>query len=66
MTEEKDAIEKLEQDGLIVIRDGKYNILNACAILFAKNLEDFHLKNKSPRVIVYRGINRLHAIQDQK
>lgn len=60
------AIEKLEQDGLVKFRDGRYDITNACAILFAKQLSSFQLRSKAPRVITYRGANRLHATKDAK
>ena len=42
-----------------------YNITNLGALLFAKNLEDFHgLSNKAIRIIKYKGINRLEAESD--
>ncbi|QFR39482.1 transcriptional regulator [Candidatus Gracilibacteria bacterium 28_42_T64] len=63
---EQEGIEKLLQDDLLKFRDGLYDITNACALLFAKDLTIFNLKNKSPRVITYRGKNRLHAISDVK
>lgn len=58
--------EKLLQDNLIIFKDWLFDITNACALLFAKDLEKFGLKNKSPRVITYRWNNKLHAINDQK
>lgn len=57
-------VEKLLQDGLLKFREWLYDITNACAILFARDLEVFGLKNKSARVITYRGTNKLHAISD--
>ncbi len=63
---ESEGIKKLEQDGLIIFRDWKFDITNAGALLFARNLEDFGLKSKLPRVITYRGINKLHTISDIK
>ncbi len=60
------ALEKLTQDELIVHRDGLYDITNACALLFAADLDVFWLKYKSPRVITYRWKNKLHAINDIK
>lgn len=60
------AIEKLEQDWLISFHDGLFDIRNVCAILFAHDLSAFWLKSHAPRVITYRGINKLHAIADDK
>jgi ATP-dependent DNA helicase RecG len=63
---EDTAREKLLQEGLIISRDGLFDITNACALLFAKDLSNFSLKTKSPRVITYRWNNKLHATNDQK
>lgn len=60
------AKEKMLQDNLIFFRDWLYDITNACALLFAKDLSEFNLKSKSPRVITYRWNNKLHATNDQK
>jgi predicted HTH transcriptional regulator len=60
------AIEKLLQDNLIISRDGLFDITNACALLFARDIAIFWLNSKSPRVITYRWNNKLHAINDQK
>ena len=60
------AKEKLLQDNLIIFRDWLYDLTNAVALLFARDLSDFNLKSKSPRVITYRWNNKLHAINDQK
>ena len=63
---EDTAKEKLLQEDLIISRDWLFEITNACALLFAKDITNFWLKNKSPRVITYRWNNKLHAINDQK
>ena len=63
---EDNAKEKLVQENLIIPRDGLFDITNACAFLFARDLANFGLKSKSPRVITYRWNNKLHTINDQK
>ena len=63
---EETAKEKLMQDSIIIFKDGLYDITNAGALLFARNLSEFHLENKTPRVITYRWNNKLHAINDKK
>lgn len=58
---------KLEEEKLIFKRIDKYHITNLGAILFANNLDDFEeLKRKSPRVIIYKGKNKLHTIKEQE
>ena len=60
-------LEKLEEEKLIFKRIGKYHITNLGAILFANNLDDFEeLKRKVPRVITYKGKDKLHTINEQK
>lgn len=63
----KNAIlRKLEEEKLIFKRINKYHITNLGAILFANNLNDFdNLKRKAPRVIIYKGKNKLHTIKEQ-
>ena len=51
---EDNTKEKLVQENLIIPRDGLFDITNACAFLFARDLANFGLKSKSPRVITYR------------
>ena len=52
---------------LIVKRISKYHITNLGAILFANDLTDFEdLKRKAPRVIIYKGKNKLHTIKEQE
>lgn len=60
------AFEKLIQDELIYEKEWLFDITNACALLFAADLDFFWLKYKSPRVITYRWKNKLHAINDIK
>ncbi len=60
-------IKKLEEENLIKSEFGKYYITNLGAILFAKNLNEFKsLKNKIPRVIVYKNVDRLNTIKEHQ
>lgn len=64
----RDIITMLLNEGCITNElsvSSVYNITNLGALLFAKNLEDFHgLSNKAIRIIKYKGINRLEAESD--
>jgi len=63
----KAILEKLEEEKLILNRINKYHITNLGAILFANDLKDFDdLKRKAPRVIIYKGKNKLHTIKEQE
>lgn len=60
-------LEKLEEEKLIFKRLSKFHITNLGAILFANNLNFFDdLKRKAPRVIFYKGKNKLQAIKEQE
>ena len=63
----KEAIlEKLEEEKLIVKKLDNYHITNLGAILFANDLNDFEaLGRKAPRVVIYKGINKLSTIKEQ-
>ena len=62
----KGILEKLEQEKLIKKRLEKYQITNLGAILFANDLNDFEgLARKAPRVVIYKGKNRLNTIKEQ-
>lgn len=66
-TNKKGILEKLIEEKLIFSRLKKYHITNLGAILFANNLTDFeHLKRKIPRVIIYKGKNKLKTIKEEK
>ncbi len=66
-TNKRSILEKLEQEKLIVSGPGKYHITNLGAILFATDLIHFeHLANKFPRVIIYRGNDRLRTNKEIK
>lgn len=63
----RDAVlEKFESEKFIKAASGKYHITNLGAILFAKNIEEFdQLSRKAPRVIVYKGKNRIITEREQ-
>ena len=59
------VLEKLSKEKLIIQVEGFYEITNLGALLFAKNLRDFDtVSDKAPRVIVYKGKDRLSARSD--
>jgi len=58
-------IEKFQEEGLIV-KGKNYAITKLGAILFAKNLKDYEcLERKAPRVIVYKGKNKVETQREQ-
>jgi ATP-dependent DNA helicase RecG len=60
------VLEKLSAEGLIVKSKGGYAITNLGALLFAKELNDFEsLARKAPRVIVYKGKNKVETEREQ-
>lgn len=60
-------LDKLTEEKLIVKRISKYHVTNLGAILFANDLNDFEgLRRKVPRVIIYKGKNKLHTIKEQE
>lgn len=60
-------IERLIQDKVIVKRtNGKFNVTNLGATLFAKDIESFEdLSRKALRVILYDGKNRIKTKKEQ-
>ena len=67
LPENRDAIlESLESDELIhKSQNGKWNITNLGAILFAKDLNKFtHLKRKAIRVIQYKDNTKLETLKE--
>ena len=58
----------LKSDEMIVQgEDGRWEITNLGAVLFAKRLTDFHtFQRKAPRVIRYVGIDRLEAENEEE
>ena len=59
------VIEKLLEEKLIVRNNGHFHITNLGALLFAKDLSIFNLERKAPRVIKYKGKNKLQTEKDQ-
>lgn len=62
------TLRALAADALVQGRpDGKWNITNLGAILFATKLSEFRgLKRKAMRVVVYKGKDRVHAEREQE
>lgn len=63
----KTIFERLAAENIINQKSGdNFDITNIGAILFAYNLNMFdRLQRKSPRVIIYRGENRIETIKEQ-
>lgn len=60
------VLTRCESERLIKRKGAGWIITNLGAILLAKDLREFEaLQRKAPRVIVYRGINKLETIRDQ-
>ena len=65
-TDKNGIIEKLTELKLIGLRLQKFHITNLGGILFANDLHNFEkLVRKTPRVIFYKGNNKLHTIKEQ-
>ncbi|KEZ77287.1 transcriptional regulator [Salinisphaera hydrothermalis C41B8] len=60
-------IEAFESEEMILpSTDGKWNITNLGAVLFAKKLADFRsLKRKAIRVILYKDESKVHTVREQ-
>jgi len=60
------ALARLAQEQLIVKFESFWHITNLGALLFAKDLRQFGtLSRKVPRVIVYKGTNKLETVREQ-
>jgi ATP-dependent DNA helicase RecG len=60
------ALSRLAHEQLIVESESFWNITNLGALLFAKDLRQFGvLSRKVPRVIVYKGANKLETVREQ-
>lgn len=60
------ALERLEKSNLVAVNGNQVDITNLGAILFARQLSLFpDISQKTIRVIVYRGKNRIHATNEQ-
>ena len=60
-------LERLSGENLIVKRlDTRYDVTNLGAIVFARDLTQFpSLQRKTPRVIAYKGVNRVETIKER-
>jgi len=58
------ALQRLAQETLVLRQGAKWSVSNMGALLFAKNLGDFGLQRKAPRVIVYGGVDKLDTVRD--
>ena len=67
-SETKSFVEHMTQRNLVRKGvEGRYDITNMGAILFAKDITKFSsIKGKTIRVIVYKGSNNLHAIKESE
>ena len=62
----REILEKLEQEKLTKKRLDQYHVTNLGALLFANDLSNFeYLGRKAPRVVIYKGKNRLRTIKEQ-
>ena len=54
-------------DMIVKGHNGRWNITNVGAVLFAKRLADFHsLKRKAVRVVLYKGESRVETVREQE
>ena len=60
------ALARLAREQLIIKSEGVWGITNLGALLFAKDLQQFgSLSRKAPRVIIYKGANKLETVREQ-
>ena len=60
------ALQRFEREQLIMRHATGWHITNLGALLFAKDLREFDiLQRKAPRVIVYRGADKLETVRDK-
>ena len=64
-TTQASVIEKMIAEKLVIRSNGHYHITNLGALLFAKDLRQFDMERKAPRVIKYKGKGKLHTEKDQ-
>ncbi len=64
-TTREGVLERLENQKLIQKTSQGWTITNLAAILLAKQLEDFSLERKAPRVILYTGKNKLETREER-
>lgn len=63
-TEQKGVLEKLTSERLIEAQENTFSILNIGAVLLAKNIQDFDVYRKAPRVVVYDGVSKSKTKSD--
>jgi len=60
------VLARLALERLIVKLEDSWGITNLGALLFAKDLRQFDtLSRKAPRVIIYKGVNKLETVREQ-
>ncbi len=60
------VLARCESEKLVERQGAGWEIANLGALLLAKDLREFEgLQRKAPRVIVYRGVNKLDTVRDQ-
>jgi predicted HTH transcriptional regulator len=65
-TDQQGILDRLRQEHLIDLVDGRYSIRRIAALLLARRLNDFpDVSRKAPRVIVYSGTSKLETKLDQ-
>jgi predicted HTH transcriptional regulator len=65
-TEQKGVLDRLQQERLVDVEDGRYAIRRLGALLLARRLQDFaDISRKAPRVVVYTGASKLDTKLDQ-
>jgi predicted HTH transcriptional regulator len=65
-TTQDGALTRFAEERLLVQGEGVWHITNLGALLFAKDLRQFgDLHRKPPRIIVYKGPNKLETVREQ-
>lgn len=66
-TSQEGVLNRFVSEKLIIKKDNAWIITNLAAILLAKSLSSFstELARKSPRFLIYEGINKLHTREDK-
>jgi len=65
-TTQDGVLARFAEERLLVPGEGVWHITNLGALLFAKDLRQFgDLRRKAPRVIAYKGSNKLETVREQ-
>jgi ATP-dependent DNA helicase RecG len=59
------VLERFEQNQLVMRHGDGWHITNLGALLFARNLHDFDLQRKAPRVVVYKGTGKFESVRQR-